>query len=51
VEEVAVVEVLGTGLVLEAGRARDMVMGLEVLALMVAGMVLEVGPVILLVVA
>lgn len=46
------VEVLGMGLVLEAGRAQDMVMGLEVVALiMVAGMVLEASPVILLVVA
>ena len=40
-------EVLGMGMVLEAGRG----LGLEVVALKVAGMVLEVGPVILLVVA
>jgi len=48
---VAAVEVLGMGLVLEAGRAQGMVMGLEVVALMVAGMVLEASPVILLLVA
>lgn len=46
------VEVLGMCLVLEAGRAQGMVTGLEVVALiMVAGMVLEASPVILLVVA
>jgi len=44
-------EVLGMGLVLEAGRDQGMVMGLEVVALKVADMVLEGGPVILLVVA
>ena len=45
------VRVLGTGQVLEAGPAQDMVMGLGVAVLKVADMVLEVGLAIPLVVA